>query len=1056
MTTYELYINDILCDLSSDEVITLLYQSPIFSSLDSIQSNRSYNIALPPTPANMRAIGQAARPDVDADAPYVRLPAALYQDGVPLFTQGFAVVTDIADTINVTLTWGNADNFQPLFDANLRDLTIYIPAPEGAEGDWVSYIEWNENTQLLDSTGEEPDAAFWAINFGMGLSNPKYMHPSVPVSSILGYIEEYNGITIDGKDRLAYSPHGGPIIPLVSKNGDEYSGKSETTKCSPNPNDVDGYTLLVGDTIYFDEHSEYIQGNGFDVKGAKYITLNIKFHGISSSGTGDKLDKAKTYVCASDDYAVSICDIPSSISKDSLNRLKIDIDTEVSFNLTNAIDAISIVIVQSETGQWEISTPYIMTLNAYPRDEVNYPSVFPIAPNLPDISQGDFILAMMNMQGLFAYADKDNPNTIKLISIDDIIANVQKNDIIDWSDRVILNDIHRVDMPDASVFTIDDLAQSNILDYDNDDDVKTDTHGTITIQNENIEKEAELVELPFSASENENTAGLDRPCALVPIYEDDSKGGANYSECSPRILSVRGGYYNTIDIKAIGVFDPWMKFGGENGIVKTRYASYQKVVDRLRIITIRAKLTALDLYNLDYTKPVYIAQFGQIFAIYSVETGEDGICDCQLLKLKVDGVVPAHYYLYLDGQNADQSQTDITSAGTTITYTVQSNGTPYVVSKDSRLTVTLQTAEDGTMLLTIKVPQNTSDADIDYDPVILGVSEAYWVNRKVSISQLRTGYGVNVVNNTESRIVTSSTQIAWEYIVLPVGPVKQGDKFALSIGEIKVLKGEPTGFQVRLTYGDSPRPIDIILTKDNRTCLFTAHTDNDNYRLVIYAGIGGQTNGNSVQYNHIMLVRGNTPQLEWAPSIADQEAEYYLALDGINGDIPINIEAAAKQNSVSWSSNGTPQILSYSGDAVALAEVDAYAVNIYSYANTTSAQRTGQVTVYLKEAPSIERKIVVIQEAAAAERMVIIDVHACGVEAGDNIELMFELTTSWLGWFDVLDDLTVRVSFEELSSMIGEELTDHVGERFYIEASNNGECWFGPVPASGNIEAELV
>ena len=62
------------------------------------------------------------------------------------------------------------------------------------------------------------------------------------------------------------------------------------------------------------------------------------------------------------------------------------------------------------------------------------------------------------MNGLFAYADKDSPNTIKLISIDDIIANVQNNDIIDWSDRVILNDFHRVDMPDASIFTIDDLA----------------------------------------------------------------------------------------------------------------------------------------------------------------------------------------------------------------------------------------------------------------------------------------------------------------------------------------------------------------------------------------------------------------------------------------------------------------------------------------------------------------------------------------------------------------------------------------------------------------------
>lgn len=88
--------------------------------------------------------------------------------------------------------------------------------------------------------------------------------------------------------------------------------------------------------------------------------------------------------------------------------------------------------------------------------------------------------------------------------------------------------------------------------------------------------------------------------------------------------------------------------------------------------------------------------------------------------------------------------------------------------------------------------------------------------------------------------------------------------------------------------------------------------------------------------------------------------------------------------------------------------------------------------------------------------MVIVDVHACGVEAGENIELMFELSTQWLGWFDVSDDLTVRVSFEELSAMIGQDLEDHVGERFYIEANNNGECWFGAIPASGNIEAELV
>ena len=942
MTTYELYINDILCDLSSDEVITLLYQSPIFSSLDSIQSNRSYNIALPPTPTNMRAIGQAARPDVDADAPYVRLPAALYQDGVPLFTQGFAVVTDIADTINVTLTWGNADNFQPLFDANLRDLTIYIPAPEGAEGDWVSYIEWNENTQLLDSTGKEPDAAFWAINFGMGLSNPKYLHPSVPVSAILDWIEQYNEITIDGKDRLAYSPHGGPIIPLVSKNGDEISNKTEALRFTANSTNFKDkiYGVLGRGSIIQDPQNIAYGSCTTKFDRADYnvhITINPNdgagsYSYFADTLTGWEIPEAMNLMLTELDANGGIVKSTAlstsynveylGITDSGLRKYRFDfLALDTIYTLTETTEILLHYEVQTGV-VYSYSNPYseTLTVNIWANwEDCAFPTKFPIAPNLPDISQGDFILAMMNMQGLFAYADKDNPNTIKLISIDDIIANVQKNDIIDWSDRVILNDIHRVDMPDASVFTIDDLAQSNILDYDNDDDVKTDTHGTITIRNENIEKEAELVELPFSASENENTAGLDRPCALVPIYEDDGKGGANYSECSPRILSVRGGYYNTIDIKAIGVFDPWMKFGGDGGIVKTRYASYQKVVDRLRIITIRAKLTALDLYNLDYTKPVYIAQFGQIFAIYSVETGEDGICDCQLLKLKVDGVVPVHYDLLIGGNSSDFS-IDAVAAGAEFAYSVETNGTPYIVSYDSRLTVSLNSEAD-TWELSIYVPENTSDAGIDYNPVILGISEDVSVRRKISISQ--------------------------------------------------------------------------------------------------------------------------------------QGKEYYLTLNGSIGDISLDAKAAAGHLRVAYSTNGTLQ-LSNSGDVIGATEVDGAYINIYTRANTSPEQRTGVVTLTLQEAPSIERKIVVIQEAAAAERMVIIDVHACGVEAGENIELMFELTTSWLGWFDVLDDLTVRVSFEELSSMMGQELADHVGERFYIEASNNGECWFGPVPASGNIEAELV
>lgn len=924
MTTYELYINDILCDLSSDEVITLLYQSPIFSSLDSIQSNRSYNIALPPTPANMRAIGQAARPDVDADAPYVRLPAALYQDGVPLFTQGFAVVTDIADTINVTLTWGNADNFQPLFDANLRDLG---PQLEAAGED---YIEWNEDSAILKKGSAPsggvvsyPSVAFWGIDFGMGLSNPKYLHPAIDVWRILYSIQQAHGIIIEDYRRLYGTLELPPIVPLVSKKADykhNYAYKSNSE--SPisinlyfNGDDQAGIAGFPSGTMGFKNNGATTIKLSISSSNADnfYVRFNWPSYGEERNGTTTMSIYGTRYTGERDVLYKATSPYNTKNGKVLFNNLALDINEAfkyIGFNVS---------FQSSDVLPDEYLVGDVLVFGDFDNFEITYPNPFYVAPNLPDISQGDFILAMMNMQGLFAYADKYNPNTIKLISIDDIIANVQKNDIIDWSDRVILNDIHRVDMPDASVFTIDDLAQSNILDYDNDDDVKTDTHGTITIRNENIEKEAELVELHFSASENATTGGVN--CAVVPIYEDDGKGGANYSECSPRILAWKDDQtYNSSAI-CTGRFDPWMKFGGENGIVKTRYASYQKVVDRLRIITVRAKLTALDLYNLDYTKPVYIAQFGHIFAIYSVETGEDGICDCQLLKLKVDGVVPAHYDLLIGGNSSDFS-IDAVAAGAEFAYSVETNGTPYIVSYDSRLTVSLNSEAD-TWELSIYVPENTSDAEINYDPVILGISEADHVRREISISQ----------------------------------------------------KGK----------------------------------------------------------------------------------EYYLTLNGAAGDIALDTASGGGILNIGCRTNGTAQISGYTEGVITNAYMNGIsAIRIIVSANKSNQQRTGQVTVYLKESPSIERKIVVIQDAAAAERMVIIDVHACGVEAGENIELMFELTTSWLGWFDVLDDLTVRVSFNELSSMIGQELTDHVGERFYIEASNNGECWFGPIPASGNIEAELV
>lgn len=727
MTHYELYINDILCDLSSDNYISLVYQSPIFSGLDIIQSNRSYNIDLPLTPKNRKAIGYAERTDIYTDAPYVKLPARLYQEGVPLFTSGYAVITEISDVISVVLTWGNVDNFQPLFDANLRDLAQTLYSMN------IGSIPWNSASALLEYGYERPQMGFFGIDFGQGIANSEYMHPSIEVQDVLTAIERYNGITIDGKERLYGGLTYPLLLPLVSINGDEVSGRAEYLTGTVRVKDT-GPTVLL-QIANISSHPELVSDDGttIDVKGASNITIALKMHAQFSYVAGFA-PVAK--ICSGStrnpifqlNYNYKEAGGPTAFSTFSIDQV-----VTLSKEDGNLPESGQIVIHLFNGSVPNISYQDVnsISVSAYPRDEVHYPSEYPIGVNLPDISQGDFLSALMSMAGLFAYPDKDAPDTIKLISVDDIYAKLTNGGTIDWSRKVILNDRHDVSRPESSIFSLDDLAQKNTLDYDNDDDVITDTAGEIRIENVNIDKENELVELPFSASENAPLASdANALCARIPMYttSDDGKT-VDYNEPSARILQAIIDDTST-GLYWFGYFGENMRFGGENGIVAKKYNGYQKAVDKLRLITVKAKLTAIDLHNLDYTKPIYIGQFGQTYGLYSVETGENGICECQLIQLQaIKEVVVPDYYLTINGSASDISRA-VGSSKTVVVFTYQTNGTIQVASQSGMF----ENIAFASGILSIGVKKNTA-TELRTGELVVSVKEALGITRTITVQQ---------------------------------------------------------------------------------------------------------------------------------------------------------------------------------------------------------------------------------------------------------------------------------------------------------------------------------
>lgn len=684
--TKELYINGQLCDL--EDTPSLIFQSPVFNDLDVIQSNRSAEINLPLTPRNRKAFGLIDRIDIlDDSAAYGKHSAAYYLGGFPVFTRGYAMVTDVTDTINITLVWGNIDNFQPLFDASLRDLREQIIEVAGAD-----YVEWNENTKYVDPD-ETTLAGFIQIDFGAG-RNINYSHPSVQVSAILDAIQKYHGITIENITRLSQTSDKHPmIVPLVSKNSGPDSWYSDRFEASSGYYEPKGYydsfyylqfrqeniTLDKRPILTEDDLRRY---RNFYISNTKVVDVSIL-----SYGGNPIVFQGSRYIAAQPVY-LRLYGIPTLGGKHKILLETQDngvIGSGIVFTLSNIFNKVEVNVeeyeiiywalenfrTKNESGEDTIPAKFVITPHF---DDISFPSPFPIAENLPDMTHAEFLSALMTMAGLFAYPDSSDSNTIRMMSPDQFYNSTETIDydyrivgsgdnrtpntqtdrrivdshldatIQDWSRKVILNDRGEIWRPEGTEFTMGDYAQTNTLDYDNDEDAEMlNTQGIISIDNENIERENELVSLDFSASTNRtgwNPDHSDWPFAFVPCYEEQTVNGAkevDYSAPSARILAdvnttIEDGN-GTVGRYRHGLFPRTMYFGGSEGIVAKRYADYQRILKKFRMITVYVKLTVADICNLDYTRRVYLDVYGCYFAIYSVTTGEDGICECKLIKL---------------------------------------------------------------------------------------------------------------------------------------------------------------------------------------------------------------------------------------------------------------------------------------------------------------------------------------------------------------------------------------------------------------------------------------
>lgn len=176
----------------------------------------------------------------------------------------------------------------------------------------------------------------------------------------------------------------------------------------------------------------------------------------------------------------------------------------------------------------------------------------------------------------------------------------------------------------------------------------------------------------------------------------------------------------------------------------------------------------------------------------------------------------------------------------------------------------------------------------DYDYIA-----AYYPKRQIMLDQIAAAaqaytdglqFGsVNLIDGSEAIKITASASATHAYLRFPLH-VRPGDEFALSIGSIEILAGNPTEFSCNILTSQMDRPLaHKQLTLDNRTAVYKIlekEQEQDAWFLM-YAGKETQTQGVSVIYHEVMLVKGNRPALTWSPSLNDQKAQTQEQIDSI-------------------------------------------------------------------------------------------------------------------------------------------------------------------------------
>ncbi len=310
--------------------------------------------------------------------------------------------------------------------------------------------------------------------------------------------------------------------------------------------------------------------------------------------------------------SVGYLDIQSQTLSSGLNTFNIDIDkTTTDISIRFVLDQPSSVpssLVISGTLATEIISTILTEGNTVYVNEC-----------LPDVSQKDFLLTIINQYNLMIKVDNDL-RTIDFSYFNSIAANTANK--LDWSDKLDLTDLPTI------TYEIDGYSQNNLMNYetdDNDNELRKAFNygnGSLFCNNNNLEnineifrsKFAPIVRIPCLRSPHTSTQ------AYIQMWiSEDREASFRTQTVKPRIAYINrgetfeihgtageigGGSGATNSDPSAGVYFQNLEFAGS--LIPTYYPIISNMLIDTYFITANYNINLADYNKVDFTQPIWL------------------------------------------------------------------------------------------------------------------------------------------------------------------------------------------------------------------------------------------------------------------------------------------------------------------------------------------------------------------------------------------------------------------------------------------------------------------